>query len=100
MTLKNIVNSQSWRKKHLLPRLHNIGKNRVIFKNPKEERIYKRCKDDIQEKFVTQEKLVEVMVPCFCSLYSESFTTTMITSDSYVKYIEVKLYLFIYYAYT
>ena len=32
------------------------------------------------------------MVPCFCSLYSGSFTTTMITSDNCVKTIEVKLY--------
>ena len=45
-------------KEHLSPRLHNIGDNRVIFENPKEERNCRRCKDDIQEKFVTQEKLV------------------------------------------
>ena len=37
----------------------------MILENPKENIIYRRCKDDIQEKFVTQEKLVEVMVPCF-----------------------------------
>ena len=58
------------KKKQLLPRLHNIGNNRVILENPKEEKIYRRCKDDIKEKFVTQEKLVEVMVPCLCCLYS------------------------------
>ena len=63
----------------------------MILENPKEEKIY-RCKDDIQEKNVTQEKLVEVMVPCFCSLYSEYFTTAMITSDNCGKNIEVKLY--------
>ena len=40
---------------------------------------------------VTQDKLVEVMVPCFCSLDSESFTTTMITSDTCVKTIEGKI---------
>ena len=79
-------------KEHLLPRLYNIGDNRVIQENPKEEKIYRRCKDDVQEQFVTQEKLLEVMVPCFCSLYSESFTTTMITSDNCVKNIKVKLY--------
>ena len=79
-------------KEHLLPRLHNIGDNRVILENPRDERIYRRCKDDIQEKFVTQEKFVELRVPCFCSLYSESFTTTMITSDNCVKKIKIKLY--------
>ena len=60
--------------------------------NPKEDTIYRRCKDDIQEKCVTQEKLIEVMVSCCCSLYNESFTTTMITSDNCVKNIKVKLY--------
>ena len=60
--------------------------------NPKEERVYRKCKDDIQEKFVTQEKLVEVMVACFYSPYSESFTTTMITSDNCITTIEVKSY--------
>ena len=79
-------------KEQLSPRLRIIGDNRVILENPKEEKVYRRCKDDIQEKFVTQEKLVEVMVPCFCSLYGESFTTTMITSDSYVKNVKVKFY--------
>ena len=64
----------------------------MILENPKEEKMYRICKEDIKEKFVTQEKLVEVMVPCFCSLYSESFTTTMITSDNCVKIIKVKLY--------
>ena len=33
---------------HLLPRLHNIGDNIVILENPKEEKNYRRCKDDIQ----------------------------------------------------
>ena len=79
-------------KEQLSPRLHNIEDNRVILENPKEDKIYRRCKDDIQEKFVTQEKLLEVMVPCFCILYSESFTTTMITTDHCVKNIKVKLY--------
>ena len=92
MTLNNIVTSQSLKKKRLLPRLHIIGNNRVILENPRDERIYRRCKDDIQEKFVTQEKLVEVMVACCCSLYSESYTTTMITSDNCVNNIKVKLY--------
>ena len=32
------------------------------------------------------------MVTCFSGLYSESFTTTMITSDNCVKNVEVKLY--------
>ena len=32
------------------------------------------------------------MVPCLCSLYSESFTTTMLTSDNCVKNVTVKLY--------
>ena len=64
----------------------------MILKNHKEEKVYRKCKDDIQEKIVTQEKLVEVMVPCFCSLYSESFTTTMITNDNCITTIEVKLY--------
>ena len=79
-------------KEQLSPRLHNIGDSRVILENPKEERVYRKCKDDIQGKFLTQEKLVEVMVPCFCSLYSEAFTTTMITSDNCITTIEVKLY--------
>ena len=34
-------------KEHLSPRLHNIGNNRVVLENPKEETIYRRCKDDI-----------------------------------------------------
>ena len=42
-------------KEHLSPRLHNIGDNIVLLKNPKEEKIYRRCKDGIQEKLVTQE---------------------------------------------
>ena len=41
---------------------------------------------------MTQEKLLEIIVPCFCSLYSEYFTTTLITSDNCVRNIEVKLY--------
>ena len=73
-------------KEQLSPRLHNIGDNRVILENPNKEKIYRRCNDDIQEK------LVEVMVPCFCSLYNDSFTTTMITIDNCVKNIKVKLY--------
>ena len=49
-------------KEHLLPRLHNIGNNRVILKNPRDKIIYRRCKDYIQEKIVTQSILLEVMV--------------------------------------
>ena len=74
-------------KEQLSPRLHNIGDNRVILEYPKEEKVFRKCKDDIQEKLVTQEILV-----CFCSLYSESFTTTMITSGNCITTIEVKLY--------
>ena len=33
----------------------------MILQNSKEEKIYRRCKDDIQEKIVTQEKLKEVI---------------------------------------
>ena len=33
------------------------------------------------------------MVPCVCSLYSEFFTTTMITSGNCVKNVKVKLYI-------
>ena len=45
-----------------------------------------------KKRIVTQEKLVELKVPWFCSLYSEYFTATMITSDNWVKNFEVKLY--------
>ena len=41
---------------------------------------------------MTQEKFVEIIVPCFHSLYSEDFTTTLITSDNCVRNVEVKLY--------
>ena len=74
-------------KEHLLPRLHNIENSRVILENLKDERIYRQCKDNIQENCVTQDKLVKIMVPCFCSHYSEPFTTTMITSDNCARNI-------------
>ena len=57
-------------KERLLPRSHNIGNNMVILENLREERVYRRCKNYIQEKFVIQEKLV----------------------DNCVRNIEVKLY--------
>ena len=79
-------------KEQLSLRLHNIGDSRVILENPKEEKVRRKCKDDIREKILTQEKLVEVMVPCFRSLYREPFTTPMITSDNCITTIEVKLY--------
>ena len=63
--IKEHCESAIMEKVHLLLRLHTIGNNRMILENPRDERIYRRCKVNIQVKLVTQDKFVEDMVPCF-----------------------------------
>ena len=79
-------------KKDVLPTVHNIQDNRVLVENPEELKIYQRCTDNSMKKFVTQAVLAEIIIPCFCSLVSETFTTTLITTDDCVNTPEVKLY--------
>ena len=79
-------------KKDVLPTVHNIQDNRVLVENLQELKIYQRCTDNSMKKFVTQAVLAEIIIPCFCALVSETFTTTLITTDDCVDTPEVKLY--------
>ena len=79
-------------KKDVLPTLHNIQNNRVLVENPQELKIYRRCTDNTMKMFLTQAVLAEIINPYCCALVSETFTTTLITTDDCVDIPEVKLY--------
>ena len=63
--------------KDVLPTIYNIQNNRVLVENPQELKIYQRCTDSSKKMFVTQAVLAEIIIPCFCALVSETFTTTL-----------------------
>ena len=78
------------------PKVHNIGDNKILLENPHAARVYQKCMESTKKTFITQELLVEIEVPCFCVLFTETFTTTLITSDVCITSPEVKMYNAIY----
>ena len=77
---------------NVLPKVHIIKENKVLLENPQNSKVYKKCLGGSQKEFVSSKQLIEVTVPCFCSLYSEKFITTVVTSDSCVSTPDIKLY--------
>ena len=45
-----------------------------------------------KREFLTSETLAELDVPCFCSLSSDTMTSSLITSDSCIDTPKVKMY--------
>ena len=79
-------------KENVLPTVHNLGNNRVLIENPQEEEIYSRCADNSKKTFLTQSNIAEIVMECFCAIISETFTTTLMTTDNCVVTPDVKLY--------
>ena len=75
-----------------MPTVYNIQNNRALVENPQELKIYQRCTDNSRKMFVTQAVLTEIIIKWFCALVSETFTTTLITTDECVDTPDVKLY--------
>ena len=90
--IKNYCEFAIVRNEAVSPKIHNIGDNRILLENPHGARVYQKCMDSTKKTFITQELLVEIEVPCFCVLFTETFTTTLITSDVCITTPEVKMY--------
>ena len=80
------------KKASIEPRIHRIKNNKVLIENPQGVNIYKKCMDSSRKEYITNNMLVEIEIPCFCSLLSDTFTTTLITSDVCVTTPQVDLY--------
>ena len=79
-------------KNNVLPTVHNFGNNRVLIETLQEEKIYRRCTDNSKKTFLTQSNIAEIVMECFYAIISETFTTTLMTTDNCVVTPDVTLY--------
>ena len=78
--------------KGLSTKIHQIRNNTILLENTKSENIYMKCMKTNKREFLTSETLAELDVPCFCSLSSDTMTSSLITSDSCIDTLKVKMY--------
>ena len=77
--------------RRLSTKIHQIRNNTILLENTKSENIYMKYMETNKREFLTSETLAELDVPCFCSLSSDTMTSSLITSNSCINTPKVKI---------
>ena len=74
------------------PKVHYLGNNKILVENPLSVPVYQQCKDTNNKVLLSAEQLFEAAIPCFCWIFSDGFSTSLMTSDSCVTSPTTKTY--------
>ena len=72
-----LINIQS-----LDTKFYYISDNNVLTVNPMRSKIYKRCKHDKMQKFISNEFVFEIRLECFCYVFSDQSMSPIFADDN------------------